>query len=432
MSVTTLIVTSLKTYTLTPADLLPAQGTIALFSFADDALLRQYAPWLPILKDLPHAEIPRTVAVVDTPQTGKVLIVFARRPVIADALPSGPLWAQREVGPLLVAASSPEIFTDLDASANSIGSSQAFTLLSRSATEGQPWIFIDRFLLPHSDSLTDVITENIFLRDATHLGILPRIGSGMVIRVFPANTQRRSLPLPPVINNSTFSLALARPESAFGDLYATLSTDRQAMLDTNILTFFASSFGDDVSFTYDFLPLLMRPARFSIAHNASGSTVLLMQGSASDAADRITHLHEVFRGSKTIARTVTRVFEKGRYTFRNVRDDEHMLTDEEASVSGMQLRKTMHAIQGEFCSAVQGEEFMMATDCEALERAILERPQEPGTSAIATGTLTRGILSAIPSLLSPTSPLASSAPDSLEWALSRQGDILTLTIFPRR
>ncbi|MFH1444262.1 MAG: hypothetical protein ABIG34_02630 [Candidatus Peregrinibacteria bacterium] len=427
----------MKTYTLTPADLLPAEGTLALFSSADDDLLRQYESWLPILKDLPRSDIPRTVAVVDTPQIGKTLVVFARRPVFADTLPSGTYWTQREIGPLLVAASSTEIFSHFTEVTDSVASSQAFLLLSRGMTEQEPWIFVHHSLLPASSSLTDVITDTIFLQDATYLGIVPHTGSGMVIRVFPANTERRPLALPPTMDDASFSLALARPKSTFTMLHAALPANRQAMFDTRILTFFSLSFGDDVSFTYDILPLLIRPARFSMAHTASGATVLFLQGSAPDAATRIAHLHEVFRGSKTIARTVTRVFDKGRYTFRNIRDDENMLTNEEASVDGMQLRKTAHVLQGEFCSAIQGEEFMMATNCAVLERAVLERPQGPGSSALGSGTFSRNMLSSslptmLPSLLAPASPLASSIPDALQWSLSRQGDILTLTILPQR
>ena len=445
VSVVTILVTSLSSYTRTPADLLPADETLVLFSSADDALLRQYETWLPIIKTLPEAEIPRTVAVVQVPNEGKVLVVFARRPVAPDALPSGAKWTQREVGPLFVSASSPAVFPLLGTTAQPLRSSQAFTLLARGETERSPWIFVQRSLLPTPASLTDAVLEELFLHSTTHLGIFPqpgpsdpgnnRVGSGMVVRFFPASAERRPLPLPhPAETSPEFSVALARPESTFRALQSELSRENRIMLDTRILTFFSDTFGDDVSFAYDFLPLLSRPARISLSHTASGTLSLLLQGSAANAAPAIARLHEAFRGSRTTARTVTRIFDN-RYTFRNVRDDTHMITDELAPVGGMQMRKTIHALQGEFCSAVQGEEFLLSTDCRLLERVILEQPQGPGSSALAAGTFSSATLSALlgnalPALLSPSSPLLLTNADTLQWSLSRQGDILTLTLIP--
>jgi hypothetical protein len=434
VTVTTIVVTSLKTYTLTPADLLPAEETLILFSSADDALLRQYESWLPILKNLPVAEIPRTVAVVQVPHKGKVMAVFARRPVSPDALPSGSTWTQREVGPMFVSASSPAVFPLLITPAKPLGSSESFALLARGETEQRPWIFVQRALLPAPASLTDSVLETILLRPTTHLGIFPRSGSGMVVRLFPADTERRPLPLPPAPETApVFSIALARPQSTFEQLENELSGTNTIALDTRILTFVSETFGDDVSFSYDILPLLARPARLSLAQTASGGLSLLLQGSAPDAAARIMRLHEAFRGSRTTARTVTRVFD-GRYTFRNVRDDAHMITDEFAPVGGMQVHRTMHALQGGFCSAIQGEEFLLATDCGLLERTVLDRSQGPGASALAAGIFSSSLAelsgSVLPELLQPASPLLPEPSGTLQWSLSRQGDILTLTLLP--
>ncbi|MDO8469296.1 MAG: hypothetical protein Q7S29_06105 [Candidatus Peribacter sp.] len=435
VGVITVLVTSLHTYILTPADLLPADETLILFSSADDALLRQYEPWLPILKTLPVAEIPRTVAVVQVPNEGKALVVFARRPVAPDALPSGAKWTQREVGPLFVSASSPAAFPLLQEPARPLRSSQAFILLARGETEQSPWIFVERSLLPVPATLTDAVLDTLFLHSTTHLGIFPRSGSGMVVRLFPASADGRSLPLPHTMDRmSEFSIALARPESTFQMLQNALTPENRIMLDTRVLTFTSGTFGDDVSFAYDMLPLLVRPARISLSQTASGGMSLLLQGSSADAAPAIARLHEAFRGSRTTARTVTRVFD-GRYTFRNVRDDTHMVTDESAPVGGMQMRKTIHATQGEFCSAIAGEEFLLSTDCVLLERTLLERPHGPGASALASGTFSSKALSsllgsALPALLNPSSPLLPANGDALQWSLSRQGDILTLTLLP--
>lgn len=440
----TVLVTSLHTYILTPADLLPADETLILFSSADDALLRQYETWLPILKTLPVAEIPRTVAVVQVPNEGKALVVFARRPVAPNALPSGAKWTQREVGPLFVSASSPVVFPLLEKPTQPLSSSESFTLLARGETEQSPWIFVERSLLPVPATLTDAVLDTLFLRSTTHLGIFPRsgpserpgrAGSGMVVRLFPAGTAGRSLPLPyPAGTAAEFSIALARPDSTFVALQNELSRENRTMLDTRMLTFFSETFGDDVGFTYDVLPLLAHPARISLSHTVSGTLSLLLQGSASDAAPAIARLHEAFRGSRTTARTVTRVFD-GRYTFRNVRDSTHMITDELVPVGGMQMHKTIHATQGEFCSAIEGEDFLLSTDCTLLEHVILERPQGPGASALAAGTFSSASLSLLlgsdlPTLLLPASPLLPTNDDTLQWSLSRQGDILTLTLLP--
>lgn len=434
VGVITILITSLHTYTLTPPDLLPADETLVLFSSADDVLLRQYEPWMPILKTLPKAEIPRTIAIVQVPDEGKIIAVFARRPVVPDALPSGSKWTQREVGPLFVSASSPNIFPLLESPPHPLSASEAFTLLSRGDAERNPWIFVRRTLLPAPASLTDAVLDTLLLNTTTHLGIFPRSGSGMVVRLFPAGTEKGSLPLAhPTKEPSVFSVALARPESTFRTLQDTLPREQRILLETKILTFVSATFGADISFTYDVLPLLTRPARVTLAQSASGTLSVLLQGNAPDAEAKIARLHEAFRGSRTTARTISRVFD-GRYTFRNVRDDTHMITDEYAPVGGMQMRKTIHALQGEFCSAVQGEAFLLATDCALLEHVLLDQPQGPGASALATGTFSISTLSslahALPVLLGPSSPLHPVNTDVLQWSLSRQGDIRTLTLLP--
>lgn len=450
----TVIVTSLKTYTLVPADVLPAKETLVFFSSADEQLLRRYAAWFPALRDLPVADIPRTVAVVRTPEWGDIVVVFARRPVAPGLLPTDDGWTSVEKGPLLVAVSSPAVLPLLDAPMQPLRSSKAFALLTRKEDDRQPWIFMQRRFLPASATLGDVVLDTILLRDVTHVGILPYgpsdpaaertgsatslasdDGSGMTVRFFPSGTERRALSLPAAAEFSPLSIALAQPADILQTLYRELPAGEHVLFESRMLTFCATLFGDDVSFTYDVLPLLERPARLSLSRTGSGTLAWLLQGSTADAGTRITRLHEAFRGSRTPARTVTRVFDSGRYTFRNVRDDTQMIADTETALGNMRLRRTVHAVQGEFCSALRGEEFLLSTDCATLERAVLAKLQGPGTSALAGGTLLR---SALPSLVSAPLPVLLGA-DSLllpvhqgplQWSLSRQGDMLTLTLLP--
>lgn len=434
VTVLTVIITSLQAYTAAPADVLPAEETLVLFSSADDALLRHYEPWLPLLKNLPPAPLSRTVAVLQIPGADKALVVFARRPVAPDALPSGAFWTRREVGPLLVAASSPVVFPLLDTPPKPLGSSEAFSLLARGEAEQQPWIFVQRALLPIPASLPDAILDTILLKSVTHLGILPRSGSGMVVRLFPAGDAGDSRPLPPLPGPAFFSLALNRPDVMFHALENGLSAERQTLLSAHVLTFFETLFGDDLSFTYDVLPLLSGPARLSVTRTASGALSLLLQGSAPDAAAKITVLHSAFRGSRTSARTIVRPF-GDRFIFRNVRDDTTMITNNDIDIAGFQMHKTAHTEQGEFCSAVQGEKFLIATDCALLQHTLLKYHENPGSSAIATGLFPSPhypALSAdiLPTLLQPASPLLPIRADSLQWTLSRQGDVLTLTLLP--
>ncbi len=445
VSVITVLVTSLKTYTVTPADVLPADATLLLFSSADDVLLRQYEPWMPILQKLPGADVPRTVAVLQGEDGNRIIVIFARRPVAPDALPSGPQWTQREVGPLLVSSSSPDIFPLLEAPLHPLSTSQAFAALARGETERSPWIFMRRSLLPEPQALTDTVLSSLLLASATHIGIIPHTGAsasvgaaraenGMVVRFFPANSELRPQPLPSSVDASLFSIAHARPTALLASLKNGLSQEQRLLLDTRILTFIAKTFGEDVSFTYDIQPLLTRPSRLSFGQTASGTLALLLQGSAPDPAAHIERLHEAFRGSRTTARTVTRIF-GGRYTFRNTRDDTTMMTDTYEAIGGMQVHRTIHVLQGEFCSATAGEEFMLTTDCTLLERILRARLLGTDASAIAAGTFSRTALSALlentlPTLLGPSSPLLPPASDNLQWSLSRQGDTLTLTLLP--
>ncbi|ALM10102.1 MAG TPA: hypothetical protein DEB30_04010 [Candidatus Peribacter riflensis] len=430
VSAFTVIITSLKSYTLTPTDLLPAKGTVLLFSAIDDVEVRRYEDWLPILRSLPSAEVPRTIAVIALPDAGNVVVLFARRPVPPDALPTGERWTQRDLGPLTVAASSPEIFPLLQQSEQSLSASQAFRQLSRGEMEKQSWIFVSRLLLPPPVSFADTLMETVLFRGTTHIGLFPGSGSGMTIRLFPASVERRSLPLPalPATPQTSFSIALARPESSIRMLRDGLSQNERAVFETNILTFLQQTFGDDISMEYDVLPLLAKPARLTFARTASGTSALLLQGQAADADLRLTRLHEAFRGSRTTASVVIRVFENGRYTFRNVRDDSHLLTEERFAVGEWQVHTTVHATQEAFCSALRGTTFILATDCSVLTLALTLPPDQTEPAALAAGILSRSPSSALPSLLGTHSPLLPPQAAPLRWSLTRQGDILTLTL----
>lgn len=435
LGIITVLVTSLKSYTVTPADVLPADATLLLFSTADDALLRRYEPWMPVLHQLPEAQVPRTVAVVEDNRGEKVLVVFARRPVAPDALPSGSGWTRKEVGPLFVSASSETIFPSFTAPERPLRSSPAFIALSVSDSESTSWIYLNRSLLPAPVSLTDAVVTALLLPSTTHLAIVPRADGGAAVRSFPAGPEGRAALLPaPAAIPPLFSVALAQPSAFLQSLTTALPQDQRLVLTSRILTFVSAAFGDSVSFTYDLAPLLERPASLSLHRTASGSVALLLSGSAPQADGRMAKLHEAFRGSRTTAQIVTRTFD-GRYTYRNVRDSAAMLTDDWVTVGSTRMHRTMHAVEGQFCSAVDGDQFFLSTDCALLQRMLAERMTGPGAPALAAGSFSRTNLSTLlkgtlPALLSSSSPLLPSQIDALQWSVSRQGNARTLTILP--
>jgi hypothetical protein len=160
--------------------------------------------------------------------------------------------------------------------------------------------------------------------------------------------------------------------------------------------------------------------------------VFLLQGRAEHAVERLTRLHDAFRGSLTTARVVTRIFDRGRYVFRNVREDETLLKDESYSLSGIQVRATSHAEQRGLFSSTTGQEFLLSNDRKMLEQMIQAQTSERVTYALAAGSFSPPSLASflggrLPTVLNPPSPLLLKETDTFDWSLTRQGDVATLT-----
>jgi|GEM_PF-2222579 len=439
VSMITVIVTSLKSYTVTPSDLLPAEQTLVLFSQADDALLRQYEPWLPILKSLPFADIPRTVAVIDLKGEGKAIAFFARRPLPSGIFPTGPLWSEKDLGPLTVVASTPSLFSLFASPAAPLRSLKAYQLLSRDGTEGEPWIYAKSSVLPVSTTAADTILASLITADATHLSIFPRGESGTVIHLFPGSSDDVLSPLPALPTNAQaiFSIALTNAAAHWKAIQSHLSSTQLLILEAKILTLITSTFGVDVSAEYDVQPLLQNPARLTLTRTASGASAFLLLGSADQATQKLSRIHDAFRGNLTSARIVSRIFDKGRYTFNNIRDDSSLLTDESYALEGAQVHATAHGTERGLFSATKGESFALSSDRALLEETVILGIDTDDRALLGDGMFSFQDLlprfgSPLPQLLASPSPLLPRDGTSFRWSLTRQGDLKTLTILPVR
>lgn len=437
MSLVTVTVTSLKAYMVTPEDLLPGESTLALFSSAEEALIRQYEVWLPVLRSIPPSAFPRTIAVVDIPQEGPVIVLFARRPLPADIFPADNRWTRKDIGPLTVAASSPAIFPLLESPVSPLRSFRAYRRLSQEGKGDQAWIFAQSSLLPQPLSPADTLLNTLAVHGATHLSIAPSGQSGSVVRFFPANGPEDPaiLPVAPADGSPSFSIALAHADTFWQELKESLSRTDRLTLEAKLLTLLASTFGEDVSLDYDVLPLLLAPSRLTLTVTASGSTAFLLQGRAEGAPERLAHLHDAFRGSLTTTRVVTRAFDKGRYVFRNIREDSAQIVDESFPLGSLQAHATSQTSGRGLYSATDGENYLLSNDRTLLGRSILRSQTMPGGPAMADGVLSRSAFATFftlspPLLLGPSSPLIPSSEQAIRWSWTRQGDVAIITINP--
>jgi len=439
------IVSSLRSYTQKPEDLLPADATIAVFTNPTEQSLRSYDLWLPVLTHLPTLSSKSAVALLALPNGGQGIVVFARRSgTQTDTPPNGANENIRTMGSFSVLVSSSEVWPLIDAPTMRLAQFKPFRTLSRGKGPTVSWNFLRASVLPLSGSMSDTLLSSLFFRKATYLAITPQNNQGRTIVEIESETSfwdtASASPLPLVPSHPIFSVSLPGAGNILEEIMGDLPRDKRITLESTLLTRMADTFGDDASMESDLLPLLKDSIAFSLTNHADKKPSFLLSGTADEAtlSPLLTRLHDSVHAGFPSARVVTRILDKGRYVFRNMRSDTSGVEEKEEKKGEWQLHSTIHAGDGKgLSSAVNGKSYLLSNNAKTITEVIegsgslLSSPE----AALARGSidlsfLTSSGLSASSSLLTFPSPLFPEKADSLRWLLNRRNTVTTLTLIP--
>ncbi|MDD4628227.1 MAG: hypothetical protein PHE68_02415 [Candidatus Peribacteraceae bacterium] len=439
------IVSSLQSYTQKPEDLLPADATIAVFVNPTEDSLRSYDLWLPILTHLPVLSNKSAVALLALPQGGQGIVVFARRSATQAEAPATAAGENiRTMGSFSVLASSPDVWPLIDASSMRLAQFKPFRTLSRNKGPTLSWNYLRASVLPLSGSLTDTLLSSLFFGKAACLAVTPHNEQGRTVVEIENETSfwdtASAAPLPPVPSNPVFSISLPGAENLLKEILENLPRDRRFTLESTLLTRMTDTFGNEASMEFDLLPLLKDSIAFSLTEHAEKKPSFLLSGTADEAtlSPLLTRLHDSVHAGLPSARVVTRILDKGRYVFRNLRSDTSGTEEKKEKKGEWQLHSTIHAVDGKgLFSAVNGKSYLLSNDAELIAEvtggsgSLLSSPE----AALARGSLdlsflTSSGLSATSSLLTFPSPLFPEKAKTLRWLLSRRNTVTTLTFIP--
>ncbi|MEI8230688.1 MAG: hypothetical protein WCG83_06165 [Candidatus Peregrinibacteria bacterium] len=433
-------VSILKSKVLTAADILPASTSI-LFTQADSTLEKRFAEWFPELQSLPVSDQRRTIAIIRINEKQYAILLFSRRKAGAAVEESAQGWQQRTIGPLTVSASSPDTFRFLDTSQPSLRSAPDFAPLAGRRLPSEPWIYLDTKNLPPSETFPDLLLSAFVLNGATHAAIIPQGNSGSTMELTGSAMPTASAILPIYDSPGTLgSFSSASFPSLWSSLSVALPSQSRTILQTLMLTTTISNLGKNVSFDQHVLPLLRNTASFSLVRNSSGTLALLLRGTgnAAEITPLLDRFHASFRGNLTTARIITRSFDNGRFSQMNLRDDATVIEEGNSTTKeGWTIRSTLSGNEGTgLFSATKGPAFLLSTDETTLLSALRNNEifVEPmmARGMLSLMALRRDHSSALPSLLSPSSPLLPEGTERMEWSMKKQGKIVVITISRNR
>ncbi len=413
-----------------PASYLPAEKTIAYFAHVQSKDLQWYKPWFPSLSTLADFQIPVTLALLN--EGGKEQwVVF-------------PEDAQGQMITGEVQSSIPQIETYLkDKTAEKLAAQKYFSLLTKQAPTDKPWAFVD---LKHKDPEKTVDSTLLKLLEASPYALFTSEGAdqSMTVAVSTPFTSP-SVPesLPQVFPSSSFSAAFSSPALFLEHLITALPEQKQDIAWGFLSTFFRTRTGN-IQVKEDILPLLKEPGMLLVGKKSASGTVTPFVYKGRMDSKTLSGSLAVLRNSvraKMPKISVTRhTFEQG-FGSTIIQSDPNALQEEVTEHLGWEIR-SMSGDGKWFTTAMNGSEFMVGNDPEAVKKLISEDTSPTQGTALPTdssSTLIAGGVTDLPFLRSflqtmPVFALESSLFPALEqktgtatWSLLKRGSLLTLT-----
>lgn len=397
----------LRTSTYTPADLLPADATIAFLSNADASLTTSIERFVPLVHRVPLDGERADIAVVRMPGGEEAWIRFAPSKIPGGA-PDITASDQRALAMLSTEHKGLSRLADFRSLASTYAFGNTWMYLSnprRDASFFLPITLPDR---PVSVSFSSNDARVAWISDdALHtVAGLPQINTDILMHA--GN----------MLDAWTY-VSTSLPEER--------RTAYEAILRQKVLAYF----GSDVSAAYDLLPLLDGPGTF-LADDGG----MLLEGTAkNDPTALIEKLHAGFRSTATPATRITQTFDE-KFNIDTMQAETDSLQEETTDQNGWTMRTTADTTSGRsLVTTVRGNRFMISTRPE-LFRSITDQSIEAsniGLQTVAAGSLEQG---AAQNLLGPNIPgetwmnaLPSGSGGTLRWELMQNGNLKILRLY---
>ncbi len=353
----------------TPADILPADSTVALVHYPLLPELEEPVKALfPILQSAPHASgsIVAVLRLPDEPSPAH-WIVFTpdTQPQEGDN--------QGFIGRYFYRASDVKILEQLGHEMP-LSHDAFFSVIEKE--DPSDFLYLRTDALPETNTLTDRITHAM-LKDTKWIS-MSRGADAYVIKL--AGSFKDFLGADFDVSHSDDAkeiLALNDGASLWDFAKSAVTSDDAALLESAMLQSIRDHFGDDVSLQYDLLPLLQKPSMLSV----SSSGGFLFAGSADTATLKATLLRLHASVRSVLPRITINQYEIGQFSANVVMEDQGGITEETWSQDGYEITRTgPRNGSGGFLTAVRNNDFFISNDRNLLEEALKAPPSFPFSS----------------------------------------------------
>jgi hypothetical protein len=391
-----------------PAELLPAESTLAYIERYDSSQSALITSLLPGLLGVPVSDEPSTIAIVKMNDGTNAWIRFAREGEAAITSSNQSALAMLGTGAML---------SDND----------TFAALSRTNNSAGLWAYVRPQDVPPAVNTAIRTPETPFAISIAQDGVRvawEHAGEAMAT----VSDGQKMLFANPVLAVQAGDMkdVLSRASSLLGD-------GTRLAYEGALRAWFSRNFGSELSPVYDLSPLLDGRSALTIGQNNDGTYAAVLEGNIDDAETHLNKLHEGARSSLTGVVRVQRTFDE-QFEQNNLRADESAVADEERDVSGWTLRET--AINGRgLYSARNGDRFILSNNAALLRKALETSAsvQEGSGNAIARGTLNSATARQALRNLLPEEELPLPAglllKADIHWEWLRQGRLSVLRVY---
>lgn len=398
----------LRTSTYTPADLLPADATVAFLSNADVSLTSSIERFVPLVRRVPLDGERADIAVVRLPNGEEAWIRFA-----PSKIPGGAPD---------ISASDQRALAMLSTEHKGLSQLADFRSLASTYALGNTWMYLSNarrdasFFLPVAlpDRPVSVSFSN---------------NDARIAWISTDDTLHTVAGLPQI--NTDILIHAGNMLDAWTYVHTSLPEQQRTAYEAILRQKVLAHFGSDISAAYDLLPLLDGPGTF-LADDGG----MLLEGTAkNDPTPIMEKLHDGFRSTATSATRITQTFDET-FDIDTMQAETDSLQEETTDQNGWTMRTTADTTSGRsLVTTVRGNRFMISTRPE-LFRSITDQSIEAGNiglQTVAAGSLEQG---ATQNLLGPSLPgeawmnmLPSGSGGTLRWELMQNRNLKILRLY---
>lgn len=394
-----------------PADILPADATIALVRNADADVIGELNRYLTGFDGIPLPDHPVDVALLRLPDGNRAWAILdsATAPLgTRFRITASDAAAQGLIGHDGAVLAESDAYQDIKPFLPD-GATGAYLTF--------PGITWNRDAALSSLILPQAPVGVVFEAARTRV-VLPSAASGMD---WTANRVPNAFERPSLILAADDAAATLAQASAF------LPADAHASFQSAVRTKLAALFGTGVSPSFDLLPLVSNA--FSL-QTSGGSVVVAGEAKNAQAARALaTKLHEAFASAIPGIEVVSRPLdEKFSYTGIRQTDDTAERTTERVGGYDVETSRQRSG-SGAFLTAIRGSSVLLGNDAAALKRAIASAPAPVAEGSVALLSAERADLRTLWKTFLPSlQPFAGPDGGPVRWSVSREGGSLVIDL----